>query len=142
MATPHGLPSRRADRGFEPVWRPHLSSEPLETEGFGVRQQYPTVFSDCAQLLVSYGAIPYRPKFLRYYREAELLHILQSLSGFCKTRNQFYVPGIIREHGPPDFARPTQVPAVIQRMSAMSSPFVTRFEVGEEEVALALEPST
>ena len=53
-----------------------------------------------------------------------------------------YVPGIIRGHGPPDVARPTQVPEVVQRMSDMSSPFGTRFEVGEEEVALALEPAT
>jgi poly-gamma-glutamate synthesis protein (capsule biosynthesis protein) len=52
------------------------------------------------------------------------------------------VPGIIRGHGPPDFARPAQVPEVVQRMSEMSSPFGTRFEVGEEEVALALEPAT
>jgi hypothetical protein len=34
------------------------------------------------------------------------------------------------------------VPEVVQRMSDMSSPFGTRFEVGEEEVALALEPVT
>ena len=52
------------------------------------------------------------------------------------------VPGIIRGQGPPDFARPTQVPEVVQRMSEMSSPFGTWFEVGEEEAALALEPAT
>ena len=46
-----------------------------------------------------------------------------------------YVPGIIRGHGPPDFARPTQVLEVVQRMSDMSSPCGTRFEVGDEEVA-------
>lgn len=44
MAMLHGLPSRRTDRSVEPVCRPHLSSEPLETEGSGVRQQYPSVF--------------------------------------------------------------------------------------------------
>jgi hypothetical protein len=53
-----------------------------------------------------------------------------------------YVSGIIRGHGPPDFARSTQVPEVVQRISEMSSPFGTRFEVGEEEVALALGPTT
>jgi hypothetical protein len=59
-----------------------------------------------------------------------------------KIQRLSYVPGIIRGQGPPDFARPAQVPEVVQRMSAMSSPFGTRFEVGEEEVVLALEPAT
>jgi hypothetical protein len=59
-----------------------------------------------------------------------------------KIQRLAYVPGILRGHGPPDFARPAQVPEVVQRMSDMSSPFGTRFEVGEEEVTLALKPET
>jgi hypothetical protein len=59
-----------------------------------------------------------------------------------KIQRLSYVPGIIRGHGPPDVARPAQVPEVVQRMSAMSAPLGTRFEVGEEEVAIALEPAT
>jgi hypothetical protein len=58
-----------------------------------------------------------------------------------KIQRLSYVPGIIRGQGPPDFARPAQVPEVVQRMRYMSSPFGTRFEVGEEDVALALEPA-
>jgi poly-gamma-glutamate synthesis protein (capsule biosynthesis protein) len=59
-----------------------------------------------------------------------------------KIQRLSYVPGILRGQGPPDFARPAQVPEVVQRMSAMSSPFGTRFAVGEEDVAVALEPAT
>jgi hypothetical protein len=59
-----------------------------------------------------------------------------------KIQRLSYVPGIIRGHEPADFARSTQVPEGVQRMSEMSSPFGTRFEVGKEEVALALEPAT
>ena len=59
-----------------------------------------------------------------------------------KIQRLSYVPGILRGQGPPDFARPAQVPEVVQRMSDMSAPFGTRFEVGEEEVAVALEPAT
>jgi hypothetical protein len=59
-----------------------------------------------------------------------------------KIQRLSYVPGILRGQGPPDFARPAQVPEVVQRISDMSAPFGTRFEVGEEEVALALEPAT
>ena len=43
-----------------------------------------------------------------------------------------------RGHGPPDFARPSQAPDVVKRITEMSSPFGTRFEVGEEEVTVAL----
>jgi Bacterial capsule synthesis protein PGA_cap len=87
-----------------------------------------------------------------------LAHVVHDLAGFRRQtlmailvrclisdgtiQRLSYVPGIIRGHGPPDFARPAQVPEVVQRMSAMSSPFGTRFEVGEEEVAIALEPAT
>jgi hypothetical protein len=39
-----------------------------------------------------------------------------------KVQRLSYVPGIIRGHGPPDFARPAQVPEVVQRLSEMSSP--------------------
>jgi hypothetical protein len=77
------------------------------------------------------------------FRGQTLMAILvRCLISEGKIRRLSYVPGIIRGHGPPDFARPTQVPEVVQRMSEMSSPFGTRFEVGEEEVALALGPTT
>jgi poly-gamma-glutamate capsule biosynthesis protein CapA/YwtB (metallophosphatase superfamily) len=77
------------------------------------------------------------------FRGQTLMAILvRCLISDGKIQRLSYVPGIIRGHGPPDFARPTQVPEVVQRMSEMSSPFGTRFEVGEEEVALALEPAT
>jgi hypothetical protein len=77
-----------------------------------------------------------------------MAYTLINLRAFCGTSNLqpvkrlSYVPGIIRGHGPPDVARPTQVPEVVQRMSDMSSPCGTRCEVGAEEVAFALEPAT
>jgi hypothetical protein len=59
-----------------------------------------------------------------------------------KIQRLAYVPGILRGHGPPDFARPAQVPEVVQCMSEMSAPFGTRFEVGDEDVAVVLKPAT
>ena len=77
------------------------------------------------------------------FRGQTLMAILvRCLISDGKIQRLSYVPGIIRGQGPPDFARPAQVPEVVQRMSAMSSPFGTRFEVGEEEVALTLDPAT
>jgi poly-gamma-glutamate capsule biosynthesis protein CapA/YwtB (metallophosphatase superfamily) len=80
---------------------------------------------------------------LEGFRGRSLMAILvRCLISDGKIQRLSYVPGIIRGHGPPDFARPEQVPEVVQRMIDMSSPFGTRFEVGEEEVVLALEPAT
>lgn len=49
-----------------------------------------------------------------------------------------YVPGMLYGNGPPKFTRPAQSPEVVKRMTEMSSPFGTRFEVGEEDVAVVL----
>ena len=56
-----------------------------------------------------------------------------------KIQELSYVPGTIRGHGPPDFTRPSQSEEVVKRIAEMSSPFGTRFEVREEEVAVVLE---
>jgi len=77
------------------------------------------------------------------FRGRTLMAILvRCLISDGKIQRLSYVPGTLRGHGPPDFARPAQVPEVVQRLRDMSSPFGTRFEVGEEEVVLALEPAT
>ena len=80
---------------------------------------------------------------LEGFRGRTLMAILvRCLISDGKIQRLSYVPGIIRGHGPPDFARPTQVPEVVQRMSDMSSPCGARFAVGAEAVAFALEPAT
>jgi hypothetical protein len=80
---------------------------------------------------------------LEGFRGRRLMAILvRCLISDGKIQRLSYVPGIIQGHGPPDFARPEQVPEVVQGMIDMSAPFGTRFEVGEEEVVLALEPTT
>jgi poly-gamma-glutamate capsule biosynthesis protein CapA/YwtB (metallophosphatase superfamily) len=73
------------------------------------------------------------------FRERTLMAMLvHCLISDGKIQRLSYVPGIIRGHGPPDFARPSQVAEVVKCISEMSSPFGTQFEVGEEEVTLVL----
>ena len=79
---------------------------------------------------------------LEGFREQSLMAILvRCLISDGKIKELSYVPGTIRGHGPPDFTRPSQSEEVVKRISEMSSPFGTRFEVGEEEVAVVLEPA-
>src|SRR5919106_502444 len=74
------------------------------------------------------------------FRERTLMAILvRCLISDGKIQRLSYVPGTIQGHGPPDFTRPSQSGEVVKRISEMSSPFGTQFEVGEEEVTLVLE---
>ena len=76
---------------------------------------------------------------LASFRERTLMAILvRCLIHDGKIHRLSYIPGTIRGHGPPEFTRPSQSPEVVERMSEMSSPFGTRFEVGEEDVAVVL----
>jgi poly-gamma-glutamate capsule biosynthesis protein CapA/YwtB (metallophosphatase superfamily) len=73
------------------------------------------------------------------FRERTLMTMLvRCLIADGKIQRLSYVPGVVRGHGPPDFARPSQAPEVVKRITAMSSPLGTRFEVGEEEVTVVL----
>ena len=73
------------------------------------------------------------------FRERTLMTVLvRCLIADGKIQRLSYVPGVVRGHGPPDFARPSQAPEVVKRITAMSSPLGTRFEVGEEEVTVIL----
>ena len=76
-----------------------------------------------------------RDRARRYVRIDDCLRCLIADG---KIQRLSYVPGIIRGHGPPDFARPSQAAEVVKRITDMSSPFGTRFEVGEEDVAVVL----
>ena len=76
---------------------------------------------------------------LALFRERTLMAILvRCLLRDGKIHRLSYIPGTIYGHGPPDFTRPSHSPEVVKRMSEMSSPFGTRFEIGEEDVAVVL----
>jgi len=73
------------------------------------------------------------------FREQSLMAILvRCLIADGKIYRLSFVPGVLRGHGPPDFARPSQAPEVVKRITYMSLPFDTRFEIGEEDVAVVL----
>jgi poly-gamma-glutamate capsule biosynthesis protein CapA/YwtB (metallophosphatase superfamily) len=73
------------------------------------------------------------------FRERKLMAILvRCLLRDGKIHRLSYIPGMIHGNGPPDFTRPSQLTEVVKRMSEMSSPFGTRFEIGEEDVAVML----
>ena len=55
-----------------------------------------------------------------------------------KLQRLSYIPGVVRGHGPSDFARPSQAPDVVMRITDMSAPFGTKFEIGEEDVTVSL----
>jgi len=77
---------------------------------------------------------------LEGFREQSLMAILvRCLIADGKIHRLSFVPGVLRGHGPPDFARPSQAPEVVKRITDMSSPFDTRFEIGEEDVAWSCE---
>jgi len=56
-----------------------------------------------------------------------------------KIQRLSFVPGALDSNGPPIFTRPSQSSEVVDRMIQMSAPFGTRFEVGEEDVAVVLK---
>jgi poly-gamma-glutamate capsule biosynthesis protein CapA/YwtB (metallophosphatase superfamily) len=49
-----------------------------------------------------------------------------------------FVPGMIDGHGPPRFVRPAEASDVVEHMRDISAPFGTKFEVGDEDVAVVL----
>jgi poly-gamma-glutamate capsule biosynthesis protein CapA/YwtB (metallophosphatase superfamily) len=64
--------------------------------------------------------------------------LLQVMVRDRKIASVSYVPGRIDGHGPPAYGRPDEVQDVVQRMTAMSAPFGTKFEVHEREVEVCL----
>lgn len=50
-----------------------------------------------------------------------------------------FVPGLVDGGGPPRFFKPREAPRVVNHVVEISAPFGTRFEVGEDEVSIALE---
>jgi poly-gamma-glutamate synthesis protein (capsule biosynthesis protein) len=56
-----------------------------------------------------------------------------------KIQRLSFVPGVLNGNGPPVFTRPAESPQVVERMIQMSTPFGTRFEVGEEDVTVVLK---
>jgi hypothetical protein len=56
-----------------------------------------------------------------------------------KIQRLSFIPGVLNGNGPPVFTRPAESPKVVERIIQMSTPFGTRFEVGEEDVAVVLE---
>ena len=55
-----------------------------------------------------------------------------------KLQRLSYIPGVVRGHGPPDFARRSQAPDVVKRSADMPAPFGTKFEIEEEDVTVSL----
>ena len=55
-----------------------------------------------------------------------------------KLQRLSYIPGVVRGYGSPDFARPSQAPDVVKRITDMSAPFGTKFEIGEEDMTVSL----
>jgi poly-gamma-glutamate synthesis protein (capsule biosynthesis protein) len=49
-----------------------------------------------------------------------------------------FVPGRVESHGPPEYVSPSQGKDVVDRIQAVSAPFGTRFEVGDEDVQVVL----
>ena len=73
------------------------------------------------------------------FRDRTLMAILvRCLLRDGKIHRLSYIPGMLHGNGPPNFTRPAQSTEVVKSISAMSSPFGTRFEVGEEDVAVVL----
>lgn len=73
------------------------------------------------------------------FRDRTLMAILvRCLIRDGKIHRLSFVPGMIEGHGPPAFGRPSRLPQVVQRIQKMSSPYGTRFEVGEDDVAIVL----
>jgi poly-gamma-glutamate synthesis protein (capsule biosynthesis protein) len=50
-----------------------------------------------------------------------------------------FVPGLVNGAGPPRFMKPREAARVVNHVVEISAPFGTRFEVGEDEVSVALE---
>lgn len=73
------------------------------------------------------------------FREKTLMAILvRCLLRDGKIYRLSFLPGTLRGHGPPMFARPSESVEVVNRMREVSSPFGTRLEVGEEDVTVVL----
>jgi poly-gamma-glutamate capsule biosynthesis protein CapA/YwtB (metallophosphatase superfamily) len=73
------------------------------------------------------------------FRELSSMTILvRCLLRNGKLERLAYIPGTIKGSGPPEFTKPSQLPMVVKRISEMSSPFGTRFEIGEEDVVVKL----
>jgi len=49
-----------------------------------------------------------------------------------------FVPGRTEGHGPPEYFRPSQAKDLVDQIQAVSVPFGTRFQVGEEDVQVVL----
>jgi poly-gamma-glutamate synthesis protein (capsule biosynthesis protein) len=108
------------------------------------------------------GHHPHQPQPIEVYKGKPIFYSLANfvhdLAGFrertfmaflvrClirdgKIHRLSFIPGTIHGHGPPDFTRPSRSPEVVKRISEMSSPFGTRFEVGEEDVVVVLGPTS
>ena len=55
-----------------------------------------------------------------------------------KIQRLAFVPGMIEGHGPPRFLRPADASDVVEHMRDISTPFGTKFEVGDEDVTVVL----
>src|SRR5438876_11769795 len=55
-----------------------------------------------------------------------------------KLQRLAFVPGVIDGHGPPAFGTPSQLPAIVEHMKAISEPFGTKYTVGSDDVEVVL----
>ncbi|MBI4338435.1 MAG: CapA family protein [Chloroflexi bacterium] len=76
---------------------------------------------------------------LASFREMSFMAILvRCLIRDGKIHRLSIVPGKIAGNGPPTFGKPAQLPDVVRRMQEMSAPFGTKFQVGQDDVAVVL----
>jgi poly-gamma-glutamate synthesis protein (capsule biosynthesis protein) len=113
---------------------------------------------DCGADMVV-GHHPHEPQPIEVYKGKPILYSLANfvhdLDSFAhrklmallvrcvirdgKIQRLSFVPGVLNGNGPPVFTRPAESPMVVERIIQMSTPFGTRFEVGEEDVTVVLK---
>lgn len=135
----------------------HPGAGPGEVEVMDYQKEMGHFAIDCGADMVI-GHHPHQPQPIEVYKGKPILYSLANfvhdLAAFreatfmaiftrClirdgKIHQLSFIPGTIQGNGPPVFAKPSEVPEVVDRMLEMSAPFGTRFEVGEEEITVVL----
>ena len=135
----------------------HPGAGPGEVEVMDYQKEMGHFAIDCGADMVV-GHHPHQPQPIEVYNGKPILYSLANfvhdLEGFrdqtfmaiftrClirdgKIHQLSLIPGTIDGHGPPVFAKPSELSWVVDRMREMSAPFGTQFEVGEEEFTVVL----
>jgi poly-gamma-glutamate synthesis protein (capsule biosynthesis protein) len=130
---------------------------PGEVEVMEYQEEMGRYAIDCGADMVV-GHHPHEPQPIEVYKGKPILYSLANfvhdLDSFAhrklmallvrcvirdgKIQRLSFVPGTLDGNGPPKFTRPADSPGVVDRMIQMSAPYGTRFDAGEDDVAVLL----